>query len=147
MEPSMFNPSREEARRFFFDIWRKEREKALMTPLESMAWQVISHHPEYHSLLAQPERYLEREWFPEQGETNPFLHLGLHLAVEEQLSIDQPPGIRGAYDRLCQELKDEHAARHRLLEALAEVVWESQRHGTALDGRRYLQLIGTDPAP
>ncbi len=137
----MFNPSREEARRFFFLVWRKNQEKTLMTPMESLAWQVISHHPEYHDLLARPEDFLEREWFPEQGETNPFLHLGLHLAVEEQISIDQPPGIRVAYDQLCHALRDEHAARHRVLECLAETLWSSQRNGTPLDGARYLQLI------
>lgn len=137
----MFNPSREEARRFFFDVWRKEQDKSLMTPLESLAWQIIGHHPEYHGFLADPERHLEREWFPEQGEANPFLHLSLHLAVEEQLSIDQPPGIRAAYDLLCRELQDEHAARHRLLDCLAETVWESQRSGTPLDGARYLQRV------
>ena len=141
MERNVFNPSRSEARQFFFEVWRKQRDKALMTPLESVAWEVISHHPEYHNLLAHPEQALEREWFPEQGETNPFLHLGLHLAVEEQLAIDQPPGIRAAYDQLCTRLKDEHAARHHVLECLAEVVWESQRHGTRLDGARYLELI------
>ena len=137
----MFNPSREEARRFFFLVWRKNQEKTLMTPMESLAWQVISHHPEYHDLLSRPEDFLEREWFPEQGETNPFLHLGLHLAVEEQISIDQPPGIRAAYDQLCHALRDEHAARHRVLECLAETLWSSQRNGTPLDGARYLQLI------
>src|SRR5487761_1952453 len=108
-EPGMFNPSRDEARQFFFGVWRKQQDKTLMTPLEGIAWEIISHHPEYHDLLADPERVLAREWFPEQGETNPFLHLGLHLAVEEQLSIDQPPGIRAAYQYLCERLKDEHA--------------------------------------
>ncbi len=139
----MFNPSRDEARQFFFDVWRKQQDKTLMTPLESMAWEIVSHHPEYHDLLAHPERTREREWFPEQGEANPFLHLGLHLAIEEQLSIDQPPGIRTAYEQLCARLKDEHAARHHLLECLAEVIWEAQRNGTPLDGARYLELVRT----
>ncbi len=141
MVPNMFNPSRDEARQFFFEVWRKQKDKALMTPLESVAWEIISHHPEYHDHLEHPERTREREWFPEQGETNPFLHLGLHLSVEEQLSIDQPPGIRAAYERLCAQLKDEHAARHHVLECLAEVIWDAQRNNAPLDGTRYLELI------
>ncbi len=112
-----------------------------MSPLESLAWEVISHHPEYHRFLGDPERYLEQEWFPEQGDTNPFLHLGLHLALEEQLSINQPPGIRPLYDDLCLKFRDEHAARHVLLECLAEVLWLAQQEGTPPDGQRYLALV------
>jgi hypothetical protein len=138
----MFNPSRDEARQFFFEVWRKQQEKSLLSPLESVVWEIIHHHPEYHDLLAHPESSQGREWFPEQGETNPFLHLGLHLAIEEQLSIDQPPGIRAAYQRLCGTLRDEHAARHRLLECLAEVIWQAQRNGTPLDAALYLQCVG-----
>jgi hypothetical protein len=137
----MFNPSRDEARQFFFDVWQKQRDKVLMTPLESVAWEIMSHHPEYHTLLSSPEGSREREWFPEQGEANPFLHLGLHLAIEEQISIDQPPGIRAVFEARCAELKDEHAARHHLLECLAEVLWQAQRNGTALDGALYLECL------
>ena len=137
----MFNPSRDESRQFFFDVWQKQRDKTLMTPLESVAWEIISHHPEYHALLSGPEGSREREWFPEQGETNPFLHLGLHLAIEEQISIDQPQGIRAAFESRCIQLKDEHAARHHLLECLAEVLWQSQRNGTPLDGALYLECL------
>ena len=95
----MFNPSRDQARQFLFDLWDKHRAGAALTPLESMALAIVLEHPEYHAHLADRERYLERDWKPEGGETNPFLHLQMHLAIEEQFSIDQPPGIRAAIKR------------------------------------------------
>ncbi|HWI13021.1 MAG TPA: DUF1841 family protein, partial [Burkholderiales bacterium] len=85
----MFNPSRDEARRFFFDTWSKYRSQAPLTDLEKVALQVILLHPEYHAILGDPDRYLDRDYTPEHGQLNPFLHLSLHLAIEEQLSIDQ----------------------------------------------------------
>ena len=89
----MFNPSRDEARRFFFDTWRKHKASETLTDLERMTLAIMLLHPEYQAILDAPERYLEREWLPEDGQTNPFLHLAMHLSIEEQLSIDQPSGI------------------------------------------------------
>ena len=89
---------------------------------------LIALHPEYHPILEAPQRHLDRDWHPEGGEANPFLHLSLHLAVAEQLAIDQPPGIRAQFDRIRAARGDEHAALHALLECLGEVVWT--RSGT-----------------
>ena len=91
---SLFNPSRDQVRQFFFDTWHKQQQPASLTPLEQMALSVILMHPEYHAVLSAPERNAQREYFPEQGESNPFLHMGLHLSILEQISIDQPAGIR-----------------------------------------------------
>mgnify|MGYP000474007162 CR=1 FL=1 len=91
---ALFNPSRDEVRRFFFDSWAKYHQQATLTPLEALALQVMQLHPEYHAVLDAPERYLEQAYFPEMGETNPFLHMSLHLSVLEQLSIDQPAYAR-----------------------------------------------------
>ena len=137
----MFNPSRAEARRLFFDAWRKQREGLPLTPLESMALGVALLHPEYHGILDQPDKYLERDYLPEFGETNPFLHMGLHLAVSEQLTIDQPPGIRAAWRRLRDKTRGEHEALHAILECLAETVWQAQRSGAPVDGQHYLDCI------
>ncbi len=137
----MYNPSREQARQFFLSVWQKQQQQAPLSALEAMAWDILRFHPEYHALLGAPERALTREWFPEQGATNPFLHLGLHLALEEQLAMDQPPGIVGYYKRWCERLQDEHAARHRLQESLAELLWSAQRHGTPLSSEQYLVLL------
>ena len=137
----MYNPSRAEARRLFFDVWRKQRERLPLTPLESMALDVALLHPEYHGILDQPDKYLERDYLPEFGETNPFLHMSMHLAVNEQLSIDQPPGIRAAYERLRSKTGEDHAPMHTMLDCLAETMWQAQRNGTAPDGAFYLDCL------
>jgi hypothetical protein len=137
---AIFDPSREQARRFLFEAWRKYRASELLTGLESMAVQVISMHPEYHSVLDAPERYIEQEYFPEMGETNPFLHMSLHLSILEQLSIDQPTGIVASYRELVRR-NGEHDAQHAVMECLAEVVWRAQRDRAAPDGAAYLQCL------
>ena len=137
----MFNPSRDQVRRFFFEAWRKYRFNEPLTPLEAMALQVMQMHPEYHAVLDAPERYLEQEYFPEMGETNPFLHMSLHLSILEQLSIDQPPGIAAAYRNLLQKHGAEHPAQHDLMDCLAETVWRAQRERIAPDSTAYLACI------
>jgi hypothetical protein len=137
----MFSPSRDEARRFFFDTWGKYRRGETLAGLEKVALQVIGLHPEYHALLDAPERHLERDFLPETGDINPFLHLSLHLAVEEQLAIDQPAGILALYQRLVQKSGSEHDARHAVLECLGETIWQAQRHNTAPDERAYLECL------
>lgn len=137
----MFNPSRDEARRFFFDTWAGYRAGRVLTALEQTALQVILLHPEYHPLLDAPERNLDRDYAPAQGETNPFLHLALHLAVEEQLAIDQPRGLRDAHARLIERLGDAHDAAHAVLECLGETLWQAQRLGSGPDETVYLDCL------
>ena len=137
----MFNPSRDEARRFMIDAWTKFRAGEAPSGLERMAAGLIALHPEYHAALEPTERNLERDWLPESGDVNPFLHLSLHLAVAEQLAIDQPPGIRAQYDRILAARGDEHAALHAVLECLGEVVWSAQRNRTPPDAALYLACL------
>lgn len=137
----MFNPSRDEVRRFFFDAWHKYREAQPLTGLEGMAVEIALLHPEYHAVLDAPERYLEQEYFPEMGETNPFLHMSLHLSILEQLSIDQPPGIAAAFQALQQRLGDTHEAQHGLMECLAETVWRAQRERMPPNAAAYLECM------
>ena len=134
-------PSRDEARRFLVDAWSKYRANELLTALEAMAVETIALHPEYHPIVENPERYVERDWQPESGQANPFLHLSLHLAVAEQLGADQPRGIRAEFERLRAARGDEHAALHALLECLGEVIWSAQRHGTPPDAALYLACV------
>ena len=136
----MFNPTRDQSRQFLFDLWEKQRAGGLLTPLESLALSIVLDHPEYHHVLENRERYLDREWKPEAGETNPFLHIAMHLAVEEQLSIDQPPGIRAAVEALSVKVGP-HAARHEVMECVAEMVWQAQRNGAPFDNAAYLDCI------
>ncbi len=137
----MFNPTRDEAREFLFELWEKHRAGALLTPLESLALSVVLEHPEYREVLEDRERYLDRDWKPEGGETNPFLHLAMHLAIEEQLSIDQPPGIRAAASALERRHGSAHRAHHEVMDCLAEMVWNAQRHGTGFDNAAYLECL------
>jgi len=137
----MFNPTRDQVRQFFFDAWRKHREREVLSGIDVFAVDVILLHPEYHPVLDDPERYQDREYRPEAGETNPFLHMSMHLAIEEQLSIDQPPGLKAEYTRLAAKSGDRHAACHAVMECLAETVWRSQRDGTAPDALAYLECL------
>ncbi len=124
---AVFNPSRDDVRRFFCAAWRKQADGSVLTPLQATALKWIAVHPEYHALLADEERALAEEFTVERGLTNPFLHLSMHLALEEQLSIDQPPGIVAAFRGLAARAGDEHAAAHEAMECLGEVVWGAQR--------------------
>lgn len=147
----MFNPSREQVRQFFCSSWKKHLQRLPLVGAEVAAVDIALLHPEYHALLAQEEMALAQEWTPERGETNPFLHLSLHLAVHEQVSINQPYGVRDAYQKLLQRLEP-HAAQHVLLECLGEVIWQAQRQGRPLDAVAYVESIqkkaGLDmPAP
>ena len=137
----MFNPSRDEARRFLIDAWAKRRAGTPLTDLERIAADLVALHPEYHATLEEPEKFADRDYAPETGDVNPFLHLSLHLAVAEQLAIDQPPGIRAQFERLRAARGDEHAALHAVLECLGEVMWHAQRHRTGPDAKLYLDCL------
>ena len=137
----MFNPSRDDARRFFFDTWDKYKRGEPLAGLEKTALQVLLLHPEYHAALADPERNLERDFAPEAGQLNPFLHLALHLAIEEQLEIDQPPGIRARYEALLKRTGSEHDAKHDVLECLGETIWEAQRARQSPNEQAYLECL------
>jgi hypothetical protein len=137
----MFAPTRDEARAFLVEAWRKYRATEPLSALEQIAVGLIARHPEYHAVLEDAERHLERDYTPESGAFNPFQHLSLHLAVAEQLSIDQPPGIRAQFERLRTARGDEHAALHAVVECLAETIWQAQRRGTGPDAAGYLACL------
>lgn len=137
---SLFNPTRDQVRQFFFDAWRKFHQHQALTDMEKIAIEVIQMHPEYHEVLGNPAQYGQQEYFPEMGETNPFLHMSLHLSVIEQISINQPIGIAPLYVQLCGK-HDAHQAQHIMLDCLAEMIWQAQRNKIPLDSDRYLNLI------
>lgn len=137
----MFNPSRDQVRQFFFGVWVKYRAGEPLTGAEQPALEAVLAHPEYHAILEQPERFRARDYHPADGETNPFLHLAMHLALAEQLAIDQPPGIRAHYQRLLARHGDVMTAQHAALECLAEMIWQTQRHGVPFDSHAYLACL------
>lgn len=134
----MFDPSRDQVRDTFFGAWRKYRAGQPLAGVETIALDVILAHPEYHAVLDRPDAYRDRDYI---DQPNPFLHMSLHLALEEQLSIDQPPGIAARFQALVQRHGDRHEALHQALECLAETVWRSQRDHAPPDGAAYLACL------
>lgn len=137
----MFNPSRDQVRQFFFGVWEKYRNKQPLEGAELPALAVILDHPEYHGVLENPDRHQDKDYLPEHGETNPFLHMSMHLALAEQVSIDQPPGIRDLLEQLSNKLGERMAAEHAAIDCLAEMIWQAQRQGTTYDAELYFECL------
>ena len=137
----MFSPSRDQARQLFFDAWQKYQRREMLSAMEDVVLEVILLHPEYQRALEMPERYQHKDYLPEMGDINPFLHMSMHVAVKEQLSIDQPSGIRQRFQRLLLKTGDEHVATHQLMECLAEMIWRAQRDQQALDATVYFECL------
>ena len=138
---ALFNPSRDQVRQFFFDAWAKYKKQQVLTDLEAIALQVMQMHPEYHLVLDAPERYMEQAYFPEMGETNPFLHMSLHLSVLEQVAINQPIGIAEVYQALKMKHGNEADAQHDLMDCLAESIWQAQRNGQPPNSETYMHCM------
>ncbi len=137
----MFKPSREQARQLFFDTWRKYRQREILSGIETIVLEVILLHPEYQSILDDADRYLDKDYSPEMGDTNPFLHMIMHVAIKEQLSINQPVGIYERFARLQNNTGSEHIAAHQVMECLAEMMWQAQRNQTAPDATIYFDCL------
>lgn len=137
----MFNPSVNDVRNFFFDTFAKANQQQVLSDLEKMAYSVIMEHPEYHVVLRDREKYLNYNWLPDAGETNPFLHLSMHMSIWEQLSIDQPIGVKALYLEICEQTGDEHEAQHQVLDCLAEMVWQAQYSNMQPDPNIYLSCL------
>ena len=134
----MFEPSRDQAREFFFATWSKYRAGQPLAGLENVVLEVLLSHPEYHGLLAEEEKHKAKDY---SGESNPFLHMSLHLALAEQLSIDQPPGIVQEFNALLAKTGDRHEALHEAIECLAEMIWRAQKDKTPPDAGFYLDCL------
>jgi Domain of unknown function (DUF1841) len=137
----MFQPSQEDVRRFFCAAAAKQRGGEVMSPMEAIAGRWIAQHPEYDADLADEVAALARVYTVEEGRSNPFLHLSMHLTIEEQCSIDQPRGIRQAVELLAARRNSLHEAHHEVMECLGEMVWASQRSGLPPDGLAYLDAV------
>jgi hypothetical protein len=134
------NLSRDELRGLYRAAWRKFRQQQTLTPLDKQIVAVISEHPEYHVIIESAANDLAN-YSPRTGQLNPWLHMGLHLAIREQVSTNRPHGISDVHAKLSKLLGDAHEAEHRMLEALAEQLWEAQRGGRAPDENLYLERL------
>lgn len=137
----MFQPTRDQSRQIFFDTWQKYRQREALSGIEIIALEVILQHPEYHKILEDPEQYLDKDYPPEMGVTNPFLHMVMHVAIKEQLSINQPVGICERFDYLLENAGDAHDAAHQVMECLAEMIWHAQRNQITPDVSIYFECL------
>lgn len=136
----MFGTDRNELRRAYYDAWHKAQQGQQLSPLELMIAEVIQLHPEYQQLLEAGEATLDADYKVEQGDSNPFLHMGMHIAIREQLSTDRPVGIAMLHRQLSQRA-DHHQAEHQMMECLGEAMWNAQRSGTPPDEQQYLECL------
>ena len=136
----MFGNDRRKLRQVFTDAWNKHRGGAPLGAMEQAVVGVITQHPEYQPLLDDPDS-LDRDWSVDQGETNPFLHMSMHLGLLEQIQTDRPAGIRSIYQQLAASLGEPHTVDHRMMECLGAALWQAQRNGTAPDENSYLECL------
>jgi hypothetical protein len=136
----MFTPSSHDVRRFFCEAWRKQHAGEILSPMDAIAADWIAEHPEYAATLADPEAAIARDYSVESGQTNPFLHLSMHLSIAEQVQADQPHGIRDAFNALAVRL-GAHEAHHQIMECLGQMIWAAQRAGTEPDTAAYIECV------
>ncbi len=137
----MYSQDRRQMREVFFRAWRHHREQHPLSGVESLVVAVALRHPEYHDLLQDTATSEDRDWSVEAGQTNPFLHMGMHIAIEEQLAIDQPDGVRACYQALLKQGLDEHATQHRMMDCMGEMLWQAGRLSSAPDPGIYLNCL------
>jgi len=133
----LYTQDRTEQRKYLANAWQKFLNKELLDPLEDQLTQVIDIHPEYHKLISN----IESDFFPEQGEVNPFLHINLHLSLREQLSINQPIGIKKYYQKILNKTKDPHEAEHQMMDCIAQMIFSSQKNNMPMDHQAYVECI------
>lgn len=137
----MFIQDRESGRRFFIQVWRKYNEGVVLEPLEQLLLGVLLEHPEYQNILSDADTALGTEYTPETGLSNPFLHMGMHIAIREQVATDRPAGIAALYRDLLRKYGDEHKLEHAMMECLGEALWTAQRHNLPPDEAGYLDCL------
>ena len=136
----MFSTDRRAMRKFFSESWRKYKASEVMEPLELLVAELVADHPEYHQLLASKDA-LDDDFSIAEGESNPFLHLSMHVALREQAKANRPNGFATAYGQLCSLRGDRHDAEHAMMECLGKVMWEAGRKSTPPDEREFLECV------
>jgi Domain of unknown function (DUF1841) len=139
--PVFAGQNREQMRRMYLEAWRKFSARLPLEPLEAQLAAVIAEHPEYVTWLESGEAALSTDFTPEGGRENPFLHMGLHLAIREQVATNRPAGIADVHQKLTARMGGAHEAEHAMLEPLAETLWDAQRQGRAPDEQVYLERL------
>ncbi len=132
--------SRDDIRQVYLNVWHKMQQQQLLEPMEALIADVIEFHPEYHDWLNDTDEIKQQEFTPEQGQTNPFLHMGMHIALREQAGTDRPAGIKSIYQGLVAA-KGQHQAEHAMMECLGQALWSAQRNNQSPDESDYLDCL------
>jgi hypothetical protein len=136
----MFGQNREQLRTFYHKVWRRHSAGEPLAGVEQIVAQVIEQHPEYQDLISRPEA-ADRDFGIDGAQTNPYLHMGMHIALAEQLQTDRPPGIRVLYQELAMRFGGTHEAEHQMMECLGLALWEAQRNNRPPDELAYLDCV------
>lgn len=137
----MFVQDRNEARNYFFQVWDKHKNKLPLEPVEVIISDVILEHPEYHSYLDDKEESYHNDFKPEQNQTNPFLHMGMHIALKEQVNSNRPNGISELFNKIVSNSVSIHDAEHKMMECLGQSLWEAQRNKGLPDESNYIECL------
>ena len=137
----MFVQNREASRGFFFDVWRKYSTNVGLEPLEQLVLGVILEHSEYHKYLDNEPETVDLDFGPESGFENPFLHMGMHIAIREQVQADRPAGIRQLFLSLSEIRQDRHKVEHEMMECLGRMLWQAQMNNRLPDENDYMDCI------
>lgn len=137
----IFSDNRDDLRQFYVDAWRKTRNGETLEPLEAIVSKIVEMHPEYHSLIEDAELAKSKEFSPDLGEANPFAHMGLHIAVHEQLTTQRPVELKALYQKALHKLKEPHEVEHLIMDCLAEMIWASQKNATLPNEKKYLKCV------
>ncbi len=137
----IYSQDRSKIRQQYLDVWTKANNGQTLDALEELIADVIREHPEYHPLLQQADAAIDSEFYPEHGTTNPFLHMGMHIALREQVGTDRPAGIADITRKLLLRYRDSHEMEHQMMECLGKSLWEAQRNNTAPDEQQYIESL------
>jgi len=137
----LFGQDRNQLRQVYFQSWHKFKNKLPIEPMESLIGNLIQRHPEYHDFFNQSEDNQDKDFSPEMGQTNPFLHLGMHISIQEQLGTQRPPELTTLYQSLCTKLGDAHEAEHKIMDCLGEMLWSAQRNNQPPNETTYIECI------
>ena len=137
----IYSQDRRKLRQQYLDVWVKANNHQKLEPLEQLIADVIADHPEYHPLLSNADAAIDSEFYPEHGNTNPFLHMGMHIALREQVATDRPPGIANLTRKMLLKYRDSHLMEHEMMEALGQILWQAQKDNAQPDEKLYMELL------
>ena len=133
----MFTSDRSKQRQYLKQAWGKYTRHEQLEPLELQLSKIVEKHPEYQNIINN----LDSDYFPEHGQTNPFLHINLHLTLQDQIKMDQPKGIKKIHTKLLVKVKDSHEVEHMMMEHIAEMIFNAQKNNSAFNLDGYIQAL------